>query len=97
MEWPTKLFVYQNARGAACQLDVRTARFTVMLPTIMARVSRSQELFLGMLIPPITRIKRARESGGTVFLLLVGFLVFMQILITSSCFRGSLCFCRKPS
>ena len=31
------------------------------------------------------------------FLLLIGFLVFMQIVITSSCFRGSLCLCRKPS
>jgi hypothetical protein len=49
-----------------------------------------------MLTPPITRIKGARESEER-FLVLIGFLVFMQIVITSSCFRGSLCFCRKPS
>ena len=41
--------------------------------------------------------QKGARIGGTVFLLLIGFLVFMQIVITSSCFRGSLCLCRKPS
>jgi hypothetical protein len=97
MEWPTKLFVYQNARGAACQLDVRTARFTVMLAYDNGAGFRSQEFILRYADTTYNANQRGARIGGTVFLVLIGFLVFMQIVITSSCFRGSLCFCRKPS